>query len=427
LITDNKTPDGYKKTPLGLIPSEWKLRPLKELADITGGYAFKSKEMKTIEGKYQVIRMSNVYQGLLALNRSPVYLDSINEKEKKFLLRTDDIIMSLTGTIGKRDYGFSIKIITDGNLLLNQRLCKFVANEKTDSTYLNYALKSERFLFGFFLLGRGGTGNQANVGTNDLKELEILAPPLKEQHVIGSVLLNWDQAIFTTQKLIDELKLRNKGLAQQLLTGKKRIKGFEGQWKNYHYSDILKKVKRPVEWNDETLYNLISVRRRSGGIFYRDALYGHQIKVKNLNIAKTGDFLFSKMQIVHGASALVTPEFDEAKISGSYISVRATDESILSMEFFNWYSKLPKFYHQTFISSYGVHIEKMTFDFKLFLTETIHLPSLDEQQAIISILEQADKELRLHQQQLDTLNEQKKGLMQKLLTGEIRVKTDKTN
>src|SRR5690606_11452529 len=143
-------------------------------------------------------------------------------------------------------------------------------------------------------------------------------PTIPEQQKIAEILSTWDQAISTTQKLIDELKLRNKGLAQQLLTGKKRLKGFESKWKKYHYSDILKKVKRPVKWDDKELYNLISVRRRSGGIFYRDALYGHQIKVKNLNTAKTGDFLFSKMQIVHGASALVTPEFDGAKISGSY-------------------------------------------------------------------------------------------------------------
>ncbi len=287
-----------------------------------------------------------------------------------------------------------------------------------DSKYLFYLVQTHRFIQ---VTNVTSGSKMPRADWSFVSNFPFAIPTIPEQQKIAEILSTWDQAISTTQKLIDELKLRNKGLAQQLLTGKKRLKGFESKWKKYHYSDILKKVKRPVKWDDKELYNLISVRRRSGGIFYRDALYGHQIKVKNLNTAKTGDFLFSKMQIVHGASALVTPEFDGAKISGSYISVRAKDESILSMEFLNWYSKLPKFYHQTFISSYGVHIEKMTFDFELFLTETIHLPSLKEQQAIVSVLNEADKELQLHQKQIDTLKEQKKGLMQKLLTGEIRV------
>lgn len=286
-----------------------------------------------------------------------------------------------------------------------------------DSKYLFYFVQSNRFIQATNVTSGS---KMPRADWSFVSNLPFPVPSLPEQQKIVEILSTWDQAIKTTQKLIDQLKLRNKGLAQQLLTGKKRLKGFEGEWEKYHYSDIIKKIKRPIEWNDETLYNLISVRRRSGGIFYRDALYGHQIKVKNLNTAMTGDFLFSKMQIVHGASALVTPEFDGAKISGSYISVRAKDESVFSLEFFNWYSKLPKFYHQTFISSYGVHIEKMTFDYELFLTETIHLPSLKEQQAIVSVLHEADKELQLHQKKLDILREQKKGLMQKLLTGEIR-------
>jgi type I restriction enzyme S subunit len=163
------------------------------------------------------------------------------------------------------------------------------------------------------------------------------------------------------------------------------------------------------------------VRRRSGGIFYREALYGHQILVKNLRTAKEGDFLFSKMQILHGASALVTKEFDGAKISGSYIAVVAKDVKALDMKYFEWYSKMPYFYHQTFISSYGVHIEKMTFDFDTFLQLDISLPSLDEQIAIAKVLQAAANEVQVLRSKLDKLKEQKKGLMQVLLTGKKRL------
>jgi len=92
------------------------------------------------------------------------------------------------------------------------------------------------------------------------------------------------------------------------------------------------------------------------------------------------------MQILHGASALVTEEFAGAKISGSYIAVVAKDARLLNIEFFQWYSQLPYFYHQTYISSYGVHIEKMTFDFDAFLALEMRVPSIKEQTAITHIL-----------------------------------------
>jgi len=181
-------------------------------------------------------------------------------------------------------------------------------------------------------------------------------------------------------------------------------------------------VKRTSEFNEDHLYNLISVRRRSGGIFLREALYGHQILVKDLRIAKEGDFLFSKMQIVHGASCLVTKQFSDTFISGSYIAVIAKNTETLNMEYFNWASKLLYFYHQTYISSYGVHIEKMTFDFDSFLSLKIKLPKKDEQIAIVKVLQSANKEIQLLKSKLEKLKEQKKGLMQVLLTGKVRVK-----
>jgi type I restriction enzyme S subunit len=95
------------------------------------------------------------------------------------------------------------------------------------------------------------------------------------------------------------------------------------------------------------------------------------------------------------------------------------------MEFFQWYSQTPYFYHQTYISSYGVHIEKMTFDFDTFLQLEMKLPSIEEQTAIAQVLQAADKEISLLKAKAEKLREQKKGLMQQLLTGKVRLKIDK--
>ncbi len=271
-------------------------------------------------------------------------------------------------------------------------------------------------------LRRIATGTSVyGVSKTNLSKVKIALPPLPEQKAIAHVLSLMDKAINTNNQLIAQKELRKKWLMQNLLTGKKRLKGFDEKWKRYSYRKLLKVVKRNFDWNENELYKLISVRRRSGGIFFRESLYGHQILVKGLRTVNVGDFLFSKMQILHGASALVTEEFDGTKISGSYIAVVASDKKILNIEFLNWYSQLKYFYHQTYISSYGVHIEKMTFDFETFLQLEMKLPPLKEQIAIAKVLEATDKEIKLLKSKTDKLREQKKGMMQQLLTGKKRL------
>ncbi|MBL0055357.1 MAG: restriction endonuclease subunit S [Chitinophagaceae bacterium] len=110
-----------------------------------------------------------------------------------------------------------------------------------------------------------------------------------------------------------------------------------------------------------------------------------------------------------------------AKISGSYIAVVPKDMKLLNMEFFQWYSQTPYFYHQTYISSYGVHIEKMTFDFDTFLQLEMKLPSIEEQCAIAKVLQAADKEISLLKAKAEKLREQKKGLMQILINRKKKV------
>ncbi|MBL0055356.1 MAG: restriction endonuclease subunit S [Chitinophagaceae bacterium] len=157
---------------------------------------------------------------------------------------------------------------------------------------------------------RCGGSTRTRIARSELGKMKIPLPPLPEQKAIARILSTADTAIHTTEKIIAQKELRKKWLMQQLLTGKKRLKGFGGEWKEYSYEKILKVIKRNFDWDENELYKLISVRRRSGGIFYREALYGRQILVKTLRTANEGDFLFSKMQILHGASALVTKEFD---------------------------------------------------------------------------------------------------------------------
>ncbi|HET6556980.1 MAG TPA: restriction endonuclease subunit S, partial [Prolixibacteraceae bacterium] len=397
------------------IPHGWEVSLLDNLTKRGSGHTPDKEFEEYYNGGIKWISLADSYR----LDKGVISETEIEISELG--IKKSSAVIHPAGTVlMSRDAGVGKSAVMGIDMSVSQHFIVWRCLEKLDNWFLYYWLQYKKEYF-----ERQAVGSTIKtIGLPLFKKLTILHPKYKEQRAIAHLLLKWDEAITKTQSLITQKELRKKWLMQHLLTGKKRVKGFEGEWKEYSYNKLLKIVKRPVIWNDNELYNLISVRRRSGGIFLREALYGHQIKVKDLRSVNEGDFLFSKMQILHGASALVTKEFAGAKISGSYIDVVAKDPQILNMEYFNWYTKNPYFYHQTYISSYGVHIEKMTFDFETFLSLEMNLPSIEEQIAIVQVLQAADKEIQLLKAKVEKLKEQKKGLMQVLLTGKKRLKID---
>ncbi len=261
-----------------------------------------------------------------------------------------------------------------------------------------------------------------------ISTLRFLLPPMWEQRAIVETLKTWDHAIEKVEALIANARTQKQALMQQLLPQgttppKKRLSGFSGEWQEVRLGNLVKEVSRDVDWDDEATYKLISVRRRSEGIFHRESLRGHEILTKSMKVALAGDFLISKMQIVHGASALVKANFDGFNISGSYIALVPKDQAKLDIEYFDWYSRTPYFYKLAYINSYGVHIEKMTFNLKSFLKQTIMVPQSNaEQSAIVDRLNSAEALIGVYQSQASALRREKAALMQQLLTGKRRVK-----
>jgi type I restriction enzyme S subunit len=273
----------------------------------------------------------------------------------------------------------------------------------------------------------GGGTNISNLSQQILNDIVFNLPPFQEQKKIAKILSTWDQAITTTEKLLVNSQQQKNALMQNLLTGKVRFPEFSEQWQKIAIGSILKEVKRPVVWNDIDQYKLLSVKRRCEGVFFREVLFGHQILTKKMNIAHAGDFLISKMQVVHGAMGLVGLEHHEFHVSDSYISLEAKNKNLIDLDFFWWFCNQKLMAHKAYLCSYGVHIEKMTFNLGLFLKEKIFIPkSIDEQKKIAQVFITADREIETLQQKLNLLKQEKKALMQQLLTGKRRVKVDES-
>jgi len=209
---------------------EWEEKKLGEVAIFKSGYAFKSEFMLSKKCKYQILKMSNVYQNELNLERNPSYLESIDEKQKDFLLRKGDSILTLTGTVGKKDFGYSVIINEDNKFLLNQRLVllREVASISANG-FINYVLSTEKFLFFFFAEAKGGTGNQTNVSTEDVKNISLGFPHLPEQTKIASFLTSVDEKLTQLKKKKTLLEQYKKGIMQKLFSQELRFKDNNNQ------------------------------------------------------------------------------------------------------------------------------------------------------------------------------------------------------
>ena len=167
----------------------WVVKPLGDVCDLLNGPAFKSKDAVK-ESQTQLVRMGNLYGNRLRLDRSPVfYPDSFAEEYHKYVLVEGDIIMSLTGTTGKEDYGYAVRIPKCGHpLLMNQRIAKFnhLKEQLVDRGVLLYYLRSRAFLDILYPTANGT--RQANLSSVTIKTLPIPLCALGTQRVIAKSL-----------------------------------------------------------------------------------------------------------------------------------------------------------------------------------------------------------------------------------------------
>ena len=177
---------------------------------------------------------------------------------------------------------------------------------------------------------------------------------------------------------------------------------------------------------DDELYGPVIVRRRHNGIEVREQKLGSNILVKNQFAAVPGTFLISKRQIIHGSSGIVPNDIgDNAIISKEYIAFDATDK--LDIRYLKYFAKTPIFHKSIVKTTYGVDDEKFVFKDIWWLKEKLPLPPIDEQNKICDILDSNKNFMACEEKRLERLLAVKKGLMQDLLTGHVRVKLDEVN
>ncbi|MDE1333962.1 restriction endonuclease subunit S [Vibrio aestuarianus] len=297
-----------------------------------------------------------------------------------------------------------------------------------EKNYLLQFLGSELIQRQYKRLAAGGV--VSNISSDLVYAVKATIPPLPEQRKIAQILSTWDRGIATTEKLIDASKQQKKALMQQLLTGKKRLldpetgKAFEGEWERHSLSDLVYVDRKSLgkKTPDNFKFKYISLSNVDFGVISKE-LEVHEFSAapsRARRVLQDGDILMSTVRpnlkgfakvtscyadcIASTGFAVLTPK---KKVSGDYIY-----QYIFSAHVTGQIDSLVVGSNYPAINSSDVSGLK------------VYCPAFEEQQKIASVLTAADKEIELLEAKLAHLKQEKKALMQQLLTGKRRVKVN---
>ncbi|MEC5127118.1 restriction endonuclease subunit S [Verrucomicrobiales bacterium BCK34] len=261
-------------------------------------------------------------------------------------------------------------------------------------------------------------GAQPVLNLESLRKFSIPAIPLPEQKKIAEILSTWDDALEKLDDLIATKERQKHGLMQQLLTGKKRLPGFGKSWVEKRLGDLFSNRKE-AKRSDLPLLSITMAL----GVVDRDELVkkdsSNADKSKYLRIT-LGDIGYNTMRMWQGVSALSTLE---GIVSPAY-TICTPGDGILG-EYAAHLFKLPKTISLFHRYSQGLVSDTLNLKYPNFAQIEVTLPDdIKEQQAIASILDTSDQEIALLKKKRDAIDDQKRGLMQQLLTGKVRVKLE---
>lgn len=371
---------------------EWNELEFGAICDVQNGYAFKSENF--ISHGIPIIKIANIQDGKVIIDEASSYPEiSISDN---FLVNTGDILLAMSGaTTGK------VGVYTGKRrLYLNQRVCKMVCKGslKTYYPYVKYLLSSN--LFVKQLESSLTAGAQPNLSPKQVRKMVFKIPSYEEQKAIATALSDMDELIANLEKLIEKKNAIKQGTMQELLTGKKRLPGFTDEWKEYKLDDLLK-YEQPTKYIiHSTEYSDYGVPVLTAGKTFVlgytnecDSVYDKLPVIIFDDFVTSSKYVDFKFKVKSSAMKFLTPKDD--------CNLRLVFELIQMINF------IPTDHQRHWISRYS--------KFK------IKIPSnRKEQDAIACIFSDIDNEIFNLRSKLDKYRQLKQGMMQKLLTGEIR-------
>jgi len=388
-------------------PSDWKVVELGDLLE-------KINRPVDVVPDYEYREIGIRSHGKGLFHKEPVKGSDLGNKSV-FWVEVDCLIINI---VFAWEQAVGITTTQEKGMIASHRFPMWQSKGNVD---LNYLLKVFLTPFGRHLLelaSPGGAGRNRTLGHDSFNKIPVCIPSnIKEQQKIVKILSTWDKAIELKERLIFEKKQQKKWLMQNLLSGKKRLPGFTGEWRKFEVGKIIflssTKINPIVEKQSFNCIELEHIESETG------RLLGSTIST----IQKSNKIFFTKEDVLFGRLRPYLKKFYFAKHEGvcsSEIWVLKPKTKKMLSKFLFYIVQSSKFIEKCCVS-YGSKMPRADWDYVSDLI--IDLPPLPEQTAIAEVLSTADREIDLHEKQLEELKKQKKALTQLLLTGAVRVNT----
>ena len=408
---------GYKQTEIGVIPEEWKIASLKDLSDGRFTYGVNAPAIPYAPPLPNYIRITDISDDGRFMRESRTSVDCQNPE--MYTLKENDIVFARTGASTGKTYLYQKN---DGDLVYAGFLIKAsILPEKANSKYVFDNLHTNRYWDWVSVTSmRSG---QPGINGNEYASYMIPCPSLPEQEHIAEALSDVDSMISSLEKLIAKKKAVKQGTMHELLTGKKRLPGFTGEWMSILFKDIYEFAKEggtPSTSNVQYYHNGKIPFIKIEHLFSKYIEAGKEfITEEGLNnssawLIPTESIIFSNGATIGEISINKIPVSTKQGILG------IIPKELFSTEFLFYYLS-----HQMFLNSVKSVTTHGTMDvayLKDMNNILLYVPKdKKEQIAIATCLADIDNEIEALEQKLAKTRQIKQGMMQQLLTGKIRL------
>lgn len=425
LSAERQLPKGYKQTEVGVIPEDWEIIPLAKLAEIRTGIAKNSNVEVGNPVQVYYLRVANVQDGFLDI--SDLKTLKINRNNiKRYEVLPGDVLMNEGGDLDKLGRG-SIWRGEFAPCVHQNHVFVVRCNSKLSPDYLN-AWTGAKPARRYFMVAGKQTTNLATINKTALGLLPIVLSTKAEQEAIAEALSDADALIEALEQLVVKKRQLKQGAMQELLTGKRRLPGFRGEWVSKRLGDTAI-LKARIGWQGLTTaeyretgdYHLVTgTEFKNGYIDWNDCVFVDESRYKqdrNIQL-KIQDVLVTKDGTIGKVALINTLPLPATLNSGVFVIRPITNA--FQPEFFYFLlcsTAFTEFLSQLSAGSTINHLYQK--DFVTFIYKTP--PTSEEQTAIAQILSEMDAEIAELESKLAKARAAKQGMMQQLLTGKIRL------
>ena len=385
-----------------------KLVKIKEICKV-------NPQKEKIDGKVSFLKMEDVSVDGRVLNKDIREYSEVSTGFSAF--KDKDVLVAKITPCFENGKGAYVENLLNGIGFGSTEFHVVRADEsKILSKYLFYHLNNKTFRK-YGEIHMTGSAGQKRVPKDFIENYKIFLPSLLEQKKIVSILSTWDLAIEKQEELIEKKKEFKKGLIQILLSGELRFKEFKDKWRNEEIGNFIEEYKGKSIVRNQ--YPILTSSRK-GIVLQKDYFKDNQVTTDDnigYNIipreyitfrtrSDDGTFVFNQNKIIDmGIVSYFYPVFKFKEDINTYFAITWLNNCINKQ-----------------IRREIVGTSQLVLSLSKLKRFKINLPSLEEQNKIAEVLIEADKEIELLEKELESLKLQKKGLMQRLLTGEVRVK-----